>query len=176
MIIQFCGLSGSGKTTLAQKAREYFTGKKIGIEVLDGDEYRKVISPELGFAKSDRITNIRRLAFLAERFSKHKIVPIICAINPYDEIRKEIAQKYPDVKTIYIKCNLSELIKRDTKGMYAKALLPDSDPCKMTNLSGINDPFEIPANPDLLIETDKESIIESTQKLVNFIEQNNNFY
>jgi adenylylsulfate kinase len=176
MIIQFCGLSGSGKTTLAKNVKEYFIKKGVCIEILDGDEYRKFLSPELGFSKEDRIKNIRRLAFLAERFSKHNIIAIICAINPYDKIRREVAEQSFNVKTIYIKCNLRELVRRDTKGIYAKALLPDSDPHKITNLSGVNDPFEIPDNPDLLIETDKESITESTQKLIRFIELNNNFY
>lgn len=172
MIIQFCGLSGSGKTTLASRAKEYFRNKKQDIEVIDGDEYRKVLCADLGFSKEDRNTNIRRLAFVASRLSQYTIVPIICAINPYEAVRNEVKALYPGVKTIYIKCSLEELIKRDTKGMYAKAMLPDGHPGKITNLTGVNDPFEVPANPDLVIETDKCSIEESVQQLVKFIESN----
>ena len=170
MIIQFCGLSGSGKTTLALMAKEYFIDKKKHIEVIDADEYRNFFNADLGFSKEDRNNNIRRLAFIAGRFSQHNIIPIICAINPYDEIRKEIAIKYADVKTVYIKCSLEELMKRDTKGLYGKALLPEGNLNKLTNLSGVNDPFETPERPDLIIETDKETIAESSTKLTTFIE------
>src|SRR5258708_39463337 len=103
MIIQFSGLSGSGKTTLARKAKEYFNSKKIDIEIIDGDEYRKFLCSDLGYTKEDRNTNIRRLAFVAGRLSQYNIIPIICAINPYEEIRKEVAITYYDVKTIYVK-------------------------------------------------------------------------
>jgi len=170
MIIQFCGLSGSGKTTLASRAKKYFKDKKIDIENIDGDEYRKVLCKDLVYTKEDRNTNIRRLAFVASRLAQYRIIPIICAINPYESIRKEVTAAYPDVKTIYIKCSLEELIRRDTKGMYAKALLPDDHPEKITNLSGVNDPFEIPSSPDMIIETDTQTIEESTQHLIKFIE------
>lgn len=172
MIIQFCGLSGSGKTTLASTTKAYFIRNKIDIEVIDGDEYRKSLCADLGYSKEDRNTNIRRLAFVASRLSQYHIIPVICAINPYEDIRREVSALYPDVKTIYIKCSLEELIRRDTKGMYARAYLPDGDTKKITNLSGVNDPFEEPVNPDLVIETDKLTIEESVQKLISFIESN----
>jgi len=172
MIIQFCGLSGSGKTTLANKAKEYFKSKKTDVEVIDGDEYRKFLCTDLGYSKKDRNANIRRLAFVADKLSQYKVIPIICAINPYDEIRKEIIQTYPGTKTVYIKCSLEELIRRDTKGMYARAILPKGHINRLNNLTGVNDPFEIPEKPDLIIETDKETINESTGKLIKFIEQN----
>lgn len=172
MIIQFCGLSGSGKTTLALKAKEHFGNKKINIEVIDGDEYRKLLCSDLGFTKADRETNIRRLSFVAGKLSKYDVIPIICAINPYDKIRREIVAGYPNVKTVYLKCSVQELIRRDTKGLYAKALLPEGHPEKLCNLSGVNDPFESPVAPDLTIETDKETIEESVKKLIDFIELN----
>jgi len=170
MIIQFCGLSGSGKTTLARKTKEYFDARNVDIEIIDGDEYRRFLCSDLGFTKEDRNTNIRRLAFVAGRLSQYHVIPIICAINPYDEIRREVSSTYPDVKTVYIKCSLEELIRRDTKGMYAKAMLPEGHNERINNLSGVNDPFEVPPDPDLIIETDKESVLESNNKLVKYIE------
>ena len=170
MIIQFCGLSGSGKTTLARNAKEYFNNKKVNIEVIDGDEYRKFLCSDLGFTKADRNANIRRLAFVAGKLSQYNVIPLICAINPFEEIRNEVSLTYPGVKTIYIKCNMEELIRRDTKGLYAQALLPEGDVQRVNNLSGVNDPFEIPLKPDLIIETDKESVFESSQKLISYIE------
>jgi adenylylsulfate kinase len=169
MMIQFCGLSGSGKTTLAESAKQYFQDLGIKIEVLDGDVYRNGLCSDLGYSQEDRKTNIRRLAFVASRFSNYDIIPIICAINPYESIRQEISSTFPNTKTVYIKCSIEELIKRDTKGMYSRALLPDDNEKKLKNLSGINDPFEEPGSPDLVLETDKLSISESTQRLVNFI-------
>ncbi len=172
MIIQFCGLSGSGKTTLASKSKAYLKNKKVEIEIIDGDEYRKELCHDLGYTKEDRNTNIRRLAFVASRLSNYGVTPIICAINPYEAVRCEVVSNYPLVKTVYIKCSLEELIRRDTKGLYARAFLPNGHPEKITNLSGINDPFEIPDNPDLVIETDILSIEESSQKLIKFIVMN----
>jgi len=170
MIIQFCGLSGSGKTTLARNAKKFFESKNVDIEVIDGDEYRKFLCSDLGYSRQDRNTNIRRLAFVAGRLSQYKIIPIICAINPYEDIRMEVTKSYDDVKTIFIKCSLEELVRRDPKGMYARAHLAEGHPGRISNLSGVNDPFEVPAYSDLIIETDKETVAESTQKLVNYIQ------
>jgi adenylylsulfate kinase len=170
MIIQFCGLSGSGKTTLARKTKEYFNNNNVDIEIIDGDEYRKFLCSDLGYTKQDRNTNIRRLAFVAGKLAQYNVVPIICAINPYEEIRRELLLTYPHVKTVFIKCSMEELVRRDPKGMYAKALLPEGHPERINNLSGVNDPFEEPAKPDLIIETDKETVIESSQRLIRYIE------
>ena len=170
MIIQFCGLSGSGKTTLARKAKEYFDSKGVNIEIIDGDEYRKSLCSDLGFTKRDRHTNIRRLAFVADKLSQYNVISIICAINPYEEIRREVATIYPGVKTVYIKCSLDELFRRDTKGLYARTLLPEGDSQRLQNLSGVTDPFEVPSGPDLTLETDIETISESSQKLIRYIE------
>jgi adenylylsulfate kinase len=171
MIIQFCGLSGSGKTTLALKAKEYFIDHKVDMEVMDGDEYRKFLCSDLGFSKSDRNTNIRRLAFVANLLAKYRIIPIICAINPFEDIRQEVISTYPNVKTVYIKCSLAELIRRDPKGLYARSFLPEKDCKKIRNLTGVNDAFDVPLHPDLIIETDKETIAESSEKLIKFIEK-----
>ena len=171
MIIQFCGMSGAGKTTLAEHTKNKLTLSNISLEIIDADEYRKFIIKDLGFSKNDRCENIRRLAFIANKFSKHNVVPIICAINPYEEIRKEIRIKYDNVKTVFINCGITELINRDTKGLYKKAFLPETHIDKIHNLTGVNDPFEIPNNPDLIINTDKETIEQSVEKLAAFIKQ-----
>lgn len=172
MIIQFCGMSGAGKTTLAEQTKEKLALLGIPLEIIDADEYRKFIIKDLGFSKNDRCENIRRLAFIANKFSKQNITTIICAINPYEEIRQEIKTKYNNVKTVFINCEITELIKRDTKGLYKKALLPENHKDKIHNLTGINDPFEIPKNPDLIINTSIEDVSKSTESLVQFIKAN----
>src|ERR1035437_1453465 len=109
MILQFCGMSGAGKTTLAEQAKAGLELLNIPIEIIDADEYRKFLFKDLGFSKADRMENIRRLAFIANKFSSRNIVTIICAINPYEEVREEIKKKYPDVKTVFINCSIPEL-------------------------------------------------------------------
>lgn len=169
MIIQFCGLSGAGKTTIATKVKALLAIKDINVEIIDGDEYRKVLCADLGFSKEDRNTNIQRLAFVASKLSKYNIVTIICAISPYDEVRQQIKEIYKNVLTVYIACSMEKLIERDTKGLYKKALLPLGHPDKINNLTGVNDPFDVPVNTDLILNTDQETAEESTNKLAKFI-------
>jgi len=169
MIIQFCGLSGSGKTTLSRTVQGLLKEKNIAAEILDGDEYRRSLFTDLGFSREDRNCNIRRLAFLAGRFSAHNVISIISAINPFEGIRREVALAYPKVKTVFIDCGMAELMRRDTKNLYRKAMLPDDHPEKILNLTGVNDPFEPPHNPDLIINTNMESVEVSAGKLLQFI-------
>jgi adenylylsulfate kinase len=169
MIIQFCGLSGSGKSTIAGRVKELLAEKNIPVEIIDGDEYRKVLCADLGFSREDRNTNIRRLAFVASKLSSYNIITIICAINPYESVREEVKATYPNVTTVFIDCGLDELIKRDTKGLYKKALLPHGHPDKVNNLTGVNDPFDVPENPDLIIRSDTEDVEKSVEKLIVFI-------
>ncbi|MEO8761512.1 MAG: adenylyl-sulfate kinase, partial [Bacteroidia bacterium] len=105
----------------------------------------------------------------ANKFSQQNIVTIICAINPYEEVRAELKNKYTNVKTVFINCDMPELIKRDTKGLYKKAALPQGHKDKIHNLTGVNDPFEIPTNPDLIIDTKTNNIQESLTQLVDFL-------
>ena len=172
MIIQFCGLSGAGKTTIARGAKQKLRGQGVPIEIIDGDEYRAFICRDLGFSRADRMENIRRLAFIAHTFSGHDITAIICAINPYEEVREEVRRRYPDVKTVFIRCGVDELIRRDPKGLYKKALLPEGHKDRISNLTGVNDPFEVPASPDLVIDTETLSQEQSIDKLVGFILEN----
>ena len=165
-------MSGAGKTTLAEHTKTELNALNIPVEIIDADEYRKHIIKDLGFSKADRAENIRRLAFIANKFSSHNIISIISAINPYEEIREELKNTYKSVKTIFINCEIPELIKRDTKGLYKKAFLPDNHMDKIHNLTGINDPFEMPKKPDLIISTDKESIQACTERIVRFIKTN----
>lgn len=169
MILLFCGLSGAGKTTLAKSVKKKLTHNEVSVELIDADEYRQKMFNDLGYSKADRFENIRRLGFIADKFSSHHIITIISAINPYDEIRKELINTYDDVKVIHIDCGVEVLVKRDTKGLYKRALLPDGHPDKLTNLTGINDPFEAPESPDLYINTALSDIKQSTKDIYSYI-------
>jgi len=172
MIILLCGLSGSGKTTLAQNVKIRLSDTDVPVEIIDADVYRQKLFPNLGYTKEDRFENIRRLGFIAGKLSGHGIVTIISAINPYDVIRRELIATYHDVKLIHIDCPVKTLMQRDTKGLYKRALLPEGHPDKVTNLSGVNDPFQIPSSPDLYINTHITKQNVATEMLAGFILEN----
>jgi len=169
MIALLCGLSGAGKTTLAKNIYSKLTDQGISAEIVDGDEYRARLFKDLKFTKEDRYENIRRLGYIANKFSAHGIVTIVSAINPYDEIRCELAATYPNVKIIHIDCPVEKLMVRDTKGLYKRSMLPDGHPDKILNLTGVNDQFDIPTDPDLYINTDMYTVDESANVLLDFI-------
>jgi adenylylsulfate kinase len=162
------GLSGAGKSTLAEGLLLKLKEMNIAAEVIDGDIYRKTLNRDLGFSAEDRRENILRLAKLAHEKSSQGIVAIVAAINPFEDLRVELAKKY-GAKIIWVRCNLSTLITRDTKGLYHKALLPENHPDKIWNLSGVNDPYEMPVRADLIIDTSEVTIENSSQQLVTYV-------
>lgn len=172
LLIQFTGLSGSGKTTIATMVQEKLAQQGINVEVIDGDDYRKTLCKGLGFSYEDRAENLRRLGIIGKLLLKHNVVSIISAINPFEGIRQELAAHSPKVKTIWVRCSMETLVKRDTKGLYKKALLPDGNPDKVYQFTGISDLYEAPKNPDLILDTDKETPEESVSKLTDFILSN----
>ncbi|WP_343672594.1 adenylyl-sulfate kinase [Chitinophaga sp.] len=170
MIIQLCGLSGAGKTTIATSVKRKAMAYGTPIEIIDGDNYREFLCKDLGFSKADRCENIRRLGFVASRLSGHGIICIISAINPYRTMREELTNAYEQVKTVFVDCPVAELVQRDTKGLYKRAMLPDNHPDKLRNLTGVNDPFEAPLSPDLHLKTNEKTVAACTNELFNFIQ------
>ena len=169
IFIQLTGLSGAGKTTLASKVKAALLKLKYKAEVIDGDAYRQTLCKDLGFSKADRIENIRRLGSVANVLARNEVIAIMAAINPYESVRQEIKDQYDCVHTVWIDCDLETLIKRDTKGLYRRAMLPKEHPDKISNFTGIDDPFERPENPDLIIDTHKNSEEESSRILLDYI-------
>lgn len=172
IFIQMTGMSGAGKTTIAKNVEKRLKTHGIKVEIIDGDEYRENLCKDLGFSREDREENIRRLSFVGQVLGRNNVVCIMSAINPYETTRQYIKNKIPYSKLVYIDCNLEELKKRDTKGLYERALLPDEDEDKVYNFTGISDPFDTPACPDLSIKTDEETVEQSIIKLEKFILKN----
>ena len=170
IIVQLTGLPASGKTTLSNIVKRKLEGEGTDVAVLDGDIVRKTIHKELGFSEEDRKENIRRLGLMAHALQQGNEIVIIAAISPYEEIRNELKNKY-GAKTVWLKCSLEELMNRDPKGLYRRALLPADDPEKISNLSGVNQDYEQPVNPDLVIDTEFNSIESSSTLLFDFIKQ-----
>ena len=169
ILIQFTGLSGSGKTTIANMVKVKLAAKKIYIEIIDGDEYRKTLCKGLDFSYDDRVENLRRLGFVGKLLLRHDVISIISAINPFESVRRELSESSNSVKTVWINCSLETLIKRDPKGLYKRALLPNNHPEKLLQFTGVSDTYENPISPDLILNTDNETPEESSSKLVEFI-------
>ena len=172
IFIQMTGMSGAGKSTISFAAQKIMKEMGHNVEVIDGDEYREGLCKDLGFSKEDRNTNIRRLSFVGKVLSRNNVVCIMSAINPYDEVRREVVKNNNLAKTVFIKCGVNSLIERDPKGLYRRALLPEGHPERIENFTGISDPFEEPENPDLVIDTEQETLVESVNKLISFIFKN----
>jgi adenylylsulfate kinase len=155
------GLPSSGKSTLARLLKEELDEAGFPVEVLDGDEVRQRLTKGLGFSKEDREENIRRIAYVAKLLTRVGAVAITAAISPYQESRERAKTEIGRMIEVHVKCPLSVCIQRDVKGLYAKAIKGE-----ITNFTGISDPYEPPGNPDVVVQTDRESIGESLNKIM----------
>jgi adenylyl-sulfate kinase len=166
----FTGLSGAGKTTLAQHLLAELRAQGLRLEVLDGDEVRTNLSKGLGFSKQDRDTNIRRIGYVSRLLSRNGVGVISAAISPYrevrDEVRRLIEADGAQFIEVYVKCPTEVLAARDVKGLYKKAQAGE-----IKEFTGVSDPYEAPLRPEITVETDRESIGESVQKILDELER-----
>jgi adenylyl-sulfate kinase len=163
--IWLTGLSGAGKTTLAERLTPELERRGHRVESLDGDVVRTHLSKGLGFTREDRDENIRRIAWVAALGTRHGATMLVSAISPYQDGRREAREQIGEFVEVYVKCSLDRLIERDTKGLYAKALAGEIE-----NFTGVNDPYEAPVNPEIVVETDMESVEESASKIISRLE------
>lgn len=166
----FTGLSGAGKTTLAAAVGRQLRARGLRVEILDGDEVRTNLSKGLGFSREDRDTNIRRIGYVCRLLSRNGVAAISAAISPYREVRAEvraaIERDGAEFIEVYVKCPLEVLIERDVKGLYKKALAGE-----IAQFTGISDPYEEPLAPDVVVESDRETLEESTAKIINELQR-----
>lgn len=160
--IWFTGLSGAGKTTVSRLVESELRARGYKVEVLDGDVVRENLSKGLGFSKEDRDTNIRRIGFVCELLTRNDVIAIAAAISPYREIRDEnrarVGGRFVEV---YAKCPLDVLAERDVKGLYKKAMRGE-----IKNFTGVDDPYEPPLDPEVIIESDTETPEQSAAKVI----------
>jgi adenylyl-sulfate kinase len=166
-ILWLTGLSGAGKTTLAQAVADLLVARDHPVEVLDGDEFRRHMGDELGFSKQDRDTNVRRIGYVAHLLSRNGVVVVAAAISPYRPARDEVrgASGTPFVE-VHVDCSLEELVRRDRKGLYARALRGE-----IQNFTGVSDPYEPPLAPEVHVHSDRETVAESSAKIVAALEE-----
>src|SRR5215218_10406523 len=162
----FTGLSGAGKTTISEIVEHELRNRFRKIEVLDGDIVRTNLSKGLGFSREDRDTNIRRIGFVAKLLTRHGVAVIVAAISPYRAVRDEVRQDIGSFVEVYVRCPLEELIRRDVKGLYARALSGE-----VTQFTGVSDPYEEPSNPEVVVDTDRESVDESVARIMDTLER-----
>lgn len=164
-VLWMTGLPGSGKSTLAQLASKRLV-EEYGrlVEVLDGDEVRKGLSGDLGFSREEREEHAHRVSYVAKLLARNEVVAIVSLISPYRSSRekaKEVIGPERFVET-YVKAPLEVCEARDPKGLYAKARRGE-----ISNMTGIQDPYEEPLSPDLSIDTSVSTPEQSADDLLN---------
>ena len=162
----FTGLSGAGKSTIATLVSQELLTRHVAVEVLDGDEIRTTLGKGLGFSKEDRDTNIKRIGYVAKLLTRHGVIVITAAISPYRQTRDAIRQDIPDFLEVYVRCPLAVCMDRDVKGLYQKALAGE-----IRHFTGIDDPYEEPLHPDLIVNTHFETPSQSAAKVLAMLEQ-----
>ena len=164
--IWFTGLSGSGKSTLSEVIEHHLKARGRNVEILDGDVVRTHLSKGLGFSKEDRDTNIKRIAFVCGLLTRNDVACISAAISPYRETRAWARNHIGNFVEVYVKCPIDVCRQRDVKGLYKLA-----DEGKIKGFTGVDDPYEEPDHPELIVETDKETVDESVARIFAKLEE-----
>jgi len=155
------GLSGAGKSTLATALADELRRGGVRVETLDGDEVRQNLSKGLGFSREDRDTNIRRIGYVAKLLTRNGVVVISAAISPYRAVRNDVRREIGAFVEVHVKASLEECIRRDTKGLYARALAGE-----IAQFTGVSDPYEEPLAPELVIDTEREDVATSATRVI----------
>lgn len=168
-VVWFTGLSGAGKSTLSEALAPELQRRGIKVEVLDGDLVRTNLSKGLGFSREDRDTNVLRIGFVANLLARNGVAVITAAISPYRETRDANralieADGSAFIET-YVAATLEECEARDVKGLYAEARAG-----RRPGMTGIDDPYEPPANPEVMLATGSEPVERSLEKLLAYLE------
>ncbi len=159
------GLSGAGKTTLALALEAQLLARGLRVERLDGDVVREGLTRDLGFSKEDRDKNIERVTFVAKLLSRNGVAVIASFISPYREARARARRETTNFIEVFVNAPLATCAARDVKGMYAKAFAG-----QIKDFTGVNDPYEEPESPEVVVYTDRETVAEIAAKILNYLE------
>jgi adenylylsulfate kinase len=165
--VWFTGLSGAGKSTVAEMLYHEFRARQMKTEILDGDVVRQNLSKGLGFSKEDRDTNVLRIGFVAELLTRNGVATICCPISPYKETRDQVRAMIGEFVEVYVHATLDELSRnRDPKGLYKKALAGE-----IKGFTGVDDPYEVPERPELVLDTMVESPAGSLERTLTKLQE-----
>ncbi len=164
-VLWFTGLPCSGKTTIADNVAGILRKKGLKIERLDGDIVRESLSSDLGFSREDRDENIRRVIFVSRLLSRNGVGVITSFVSPYRSTRQRAREETTNFIEAFTYAPLRVCISRDVKGMYEKARKGEIE-----NFTGVSDPYQEPRNPDIFINTEKESLEESSSRVISYLE------
>lgn len=166
-VVWFEGLPCSGKTTAARSVAERLRATGWKVEVLDGDEVREMFSPDLGFSRKDREANARRVAYVARLLARNGVAVLVALITPYETSRQTVRAIAGDRFTeIWLRCPVEVCRQRDPKGLYR-----GSPAVRGGKLTGVDDPFEEPLNPDLIVDSGNETVAEETWRILEHLAQ-----
>ncbi len=161
----FTGISGSGKSTIANSLKKYLESKNSKCQLIDGDILRQQLGHLFGYTREERIKNSQVVRVLSKYLNQNGISTIVAIVAPYEEMRKGIREYIGEnYIEVFVDCPYEECVKRDIKGYYKKQLEGT-----MSNLNGADDIYEVPKNSDIILHTEKESIDESVQKIVDYL-------
>ena len=165
-VIWFTGLSGAGKSTLATEVERELYKYGIRTYVLDGDNIRHGLNKNLGFSPEDRKENIRRIGEVAKLFVDAGLFALTAFISPYREDRQMVRNMHPpgEFIEVYVKCPIDVCEQRDPKGLYKKARRGE-----IKDFTGISAPYEEPEAPEIVVETDKQTIEQSVRQVIQYL-------
>ncbi len=167
-VLWFTGLSGSGKSTLSQRLEAEFRARDTRVERLDGDVVRTNLSAGLSFSREDRDINVRRIGFVCDLLARNGVIAISAAISPFESVRREVRELVESNGSafveVYTQCSLEELARRDVKGLYARALAGE-----IPHFTGVSDPYEAPANAEVVVHSDSESEEVSFERIWQYL-------
>jgi adenylylsulfate kinase len=170
----FTGLSGAGKSTIAELVGRRLEDAGRQVEYLDGDVVRTHLSKGLGFSKEDRDTNIERIGWVASRLTRHGAAVLVSAISPYEETRhkaRQLIEEFGPFVEVYVEASVEECARRDVKGLYEKAFAGE-----IKEFTGVSDPYEAPASPDLVLHTEEQTPEQSAQLVLDKLEEKGLLY
>lgn len=164
--VWFTGFPCCGKTTIADHLALLLKKQGYKVERLDGDIVRKDLTSDLGFSKEDRDENIKRVTFVAKLLTRNGVIVLASFVSPYKKQRQRARKEIGDFVEIYVRCPIDVCMKRDVKGMYKKALAGE-----LKGFTGVDDPYEEPEHPELILDSDKKTVDESVDMMFKFLQK-----
>ena len=159
LTVWFTGLPSAGKTTLARAIEKRLLDEDRKVELLDGDILRTYLTKDLGYSRADRDENIRRIGFVAHLLSRNGVIVLCSVVSPYRAAREEVRALHDGrFFEVHVSTPVDVCSARDVKGLYAKQKSGE-----MTGLTGIDDPYEAPVNPELVVPTHTQTLDESVE-------------